>query len=241
VDLFYYVPNRKRIGIDDLPALNLSYAYDVSSPSYAETMQGPDDKHGVVFVFGEGAPQRASTATWRQIPDSEAWVGYDPKDPPKPSDLRRRKTLPGHPVELADGNTWTVPVARHLNGVAALPRSISWDGKDWTPGDVLPKYADLFAQACMVWDELEAEFTETAKGGDAATTEFTLSTGCDIAVMALAINYRLGPTEVSMLGLFDTTSQGNVVLALVDWPMIEILNKKKAIAEPESLTHGEEG
>lgn len=219
--LLYYVPDRRAIGIDVVKELGLGYAMDRGGPQHAGMQPGPDTGSGVVFSFADPdgkspSLHAAGGATWEQVPGSPVWIGFDPEDPPRPDDLARAEQRDGHAVRLGDGNDWLVPVARAVDGTSPLPRRLRWDGETWAPGDVLQQYTDLFGEACRIWD--------TVIAGDADSR--TLSVECGIAVMALAINYRLGPAEVSLLGLFDTVNEAEIVLALIDWPAVLAFKKK---------------
>lgn len=219
---FYYLSGQRAIKAAKADALGLSYARDGGGPSHAGINPGPDEKVGVVFAFADArgntpplALAGAPSVRWMEQPGNpELWLGYEPSDPPGPTDLARREQRPGHPVTLTDGHEWIVPVARLLDGQPALPRRLSWDGQAWTPGEVLDRYTDLFAAACRVWDAL-------MEAG-----EVTLDESCDVAATALAVNYRIGPAEISLLGLFDTDSHAAIIRAMIDWPAVEALKKK---------------
>lgn len=218
----YYIPKRQAADADTIAAAGLAYAI---TPSIAHrgTSGGPDGAAGVIVAQGDakGVGYFADAQTWLQAPGSEFWIGYTTDDPPGPDDLARAKQIAGHEVELGDEKRWLVPVARALDGTSPLPRRLAFDGKQWAPGDILARYTDLFGEACRVWELIAG----------ASDEEVTISDECGIAVMALAVNYRLGPVEISMLGLFDTQTEAEVLKALVDWPTFEAFKKKLASGE----------
>lgn len=232
--IYYYLSGQNAVSREMTDALGLAYACDTGGPNHAAMGPGPDGKPGVVFVFAGPDGSMAPTALagrpsvhWMEYPGNDGlWLGYDQADVPGPEDLVRSEQQWGHAVQLADGRLWTVPVARLVDGQPALPRRLSWDGTAWTEGEILERYASLFAAACRLWDAL------------AVNGRVELDESCDVATSALAVNYRIGPAEISLLGLFDTESHAAVVKAMIDWPTVEALVKKGVSNQP-SLEPGE--
>lgn len=222
--LVYYLPGKSAVKREDALAAGLGYAMERKLVS-AGMSSGPDGAGGAACMFADGnlaalAGAATRRGTWQQVPGSPAWVGFDPDERPAPPDLARAEQLDGHLTRLADGAEWLVPVARMFDGEPALPRSIGWDGSSWAPGDVLPQHQSLWRQACRVYDLL-AE-------GEGAAGRMIFSEECDLAARALSCNYRLGPAEISLLGLFATGTQMAVLGALIDLPAIVELQKKTA-------------
>lgn len=242
--LIYYLAGKRAVSEEDLRKAGLGYALDgAGGPSHVAAEKGPDGGAGVMFTLpdarGENPPVQAlaASARWTRIPDvAGAWVGFDPKDPPGPGDLCRREKMVGHDVEMGDGRKWTVPVAIRFPEGTCLPRSLSWDGSRWAQGDVVPRYRELFAAAQRIWDNL---VNATKPGEEAGEVTVTLSEEAGVCACALAVNYRLGPAEISALGLFDEQSEANAALALVDWPaVLEYARKKKQALEAASSQPG---
>ncbi len=223
-EMLYYLPGVKVVGRK--MALELGLAYGLDGPGVTSTeVLGPDQEQGCVFVLNGGAAQRClykkKEQTWERYPGHEKlWLGYVTEEPPGPRDLARAKQLAGHDVELGDEREWHVPVARGLGGDSPLPARLKWDGKDWAEGDIQPRYAELFGGACRAWDTL------LAKAGEEQPLK-TMTEECDLAVRALAVNYRMGPAEISLLGLFDETTEASVIGALVDLPAYWEFKKKQ--------------
>jgi len=130
-------------------------------------------------------------------------------------------------------------VARLVGGDPGLPTHLRRVDGRWRSDTVRPEFADLFADACRIWDKLES----LAAGSDSKSPQktddeqITVEIEADIAVRALAVNYRIGPVEVDLLGLLDTDTVWQTLKALIDWPAIEDLSKK-ALEPPSSPPGG---
>lgn len=223
--LYYYLPGEAPVTPARLAEAGISYALGAGGHPQAGMSPGPDGGRGKVFCLpgaGQTGPdlQQAAKASWAKIPGATAWVGFDPSAPPGPDELARDRVFEGYWVDLADGRRWLVPVVRELRGSTVLPRGRRWDGSAWSDGEVLPRYREIFAAACKAWETMLA----AADGGGAGE----ISVDTDLAAQALALNYRVGPAEISHLGLFDTRSEVEVVRALLDLPVLEALKKKEA-------------
>lgn len=231
--LLYFLPNASGASEARLRGLGLGHLAEVGDlESRGVTGTGPGGQSGLLVAPGSPKGSRAQGAhwarfKWEQSPLSEAWVGWDPESPPAPEDLERAETFDGHAVKLADGREWLVPVARAVNGATPLPRSLKLTKDGWAPGDVQPRYRDLFGRACELWDAL----TEQSKEGGG---KVTMGEARQLVVDALSINYLLSAAEVSILGLLDTRCEGEAVLALVDWPALLGLQEPRPTAKHSS-------
>lgn len=241
--LAYFLPGVESVTRERIERAGLGYLFDGSrgpGPDVRETQSGPDGGPGRFFTVagcrgrGElarelldedlareaGAPSRLS---WSPIPGGPAWLGLHLSAVPSPEDLARTKRVDGYEVELGDGHLWTVPLVRKRGGETSLPRALRWDGRDWRRGDVRPLYRALYAAGLRIWEQV----TAGADGEPVTLTEET--TTC---VGALALNYRVGPAEVSALGLLDTDSAQRVVGALIDLPVLGVVRGKAEAATP---------
>lgn len=214
----YYLPGPSpTIKPADADAAGLGYLRMRGGFNCARTDSGPDGQHGVVGRLDAGAVL-ADRARWMRVPDSPAWVGYDPQCLPTPGDLLREKPHDGHWVVLEDGNEWLIPVARYVNGASPLPKRLAYENGTWKSGDLLPRYTEFFAAACRFWDTLLGEASED--------NQITFNDEVSLAAEALALNYRVGPVEISLLGLLSTQSESEILKAVVDWPAVEDFKKK---------------
>jgi hypothetical protein len=164
---------------------------------------------------------RENVQEWRQAPGGKWWVGFERECPPRPQDLARPVQLPGHPVELGDGNTWLVPVARRYQPSGkwrcALDRTREIDGEGaWCMGPVVAKHAALWEYA----ERLQA-FFEKQPGA-----EITGQEEANRTVDVLAANYRVGTCEVTVLRLLTNAAIVGVVDALLDRPGLKAIEKK---------------
>jgi hypothetical protein len=196
--------------------------------------------------------------TWRQA--AGYWVGMLSSSPPGPKDLARVKMLADRawPVQLADDREWLIPVARAIHEeesgrlihYPSLPHcvGVNEDGR-WAVRGVKPAFRKLWDVAVRYWDSRWGAQTVSAgtdesgearaedpadENGDGArlSVAFDFVGLFDAALLALATNYRVGPHEVDLLGLFDTDSARRIMDAVVDWPFLEEWFKKKAPTDP---------
>ena len=112
--LYYFPGLNGKPTAEQIAAAGLSYALgDGARVTYCGCRGGPDDGSGQVVAAGQAEvgyyPEKQR---WQKIPGQNVFVGMDKEKPPGPDDLIRRDALDGHPVELGDGQLWSIPVAR---------------------------------------------------------------------------------------------------------------------------------
>jgi hypothetical protein len=205
--------------------------------------RGPDGSRGVILCAlpTNGSPPRRlgyypHEQEWTAAGDgSLLWIGLDPADRPGPACLSRKQRFRGHPVELADGQTWEVPIIRSPSGATSIPRSMGWDQAGAFRMRVKQQYL-------AAWDESEATAAFFFDPDAPKSLEF--ETVLQRCLQALSINYRLGPLEQSVLDLVDTTNWEEVLGATVDVPTVERLaaeeKKRREIHGSPSSTPGGE-
>ncbi len=232
----YFAPQHS--GYQPPPAL--AYAFE-AAPSAREVVgDGPGNQRGMLFSADEHACRYAADEQrWQKLPGCEVWCGLDAgKEPPRPDDLRRQAALRGHSVTLGDGEQWIVPVARlctrdagEIRWTIGLPRKyeIGEDGQ-WYYGAIVQRYQRLWDIATRWWDEV-------ARGqivGAQMEVELTVGECLDMAAEVLRANYRVGPTELSMLGAFESGSYSAVLDALCDLEtLVEMTQARQEAADPE--------
>jgi hypothetical protein len=243
--LLYYFPGKTRPEVlpDKLRgALGLAHAFPEGATP-RECTRGPDGGQGIVVADGRHVSEQQlghypELQRWAALPahPARAWLGVVLADPPRPADLARAQQLPGHLVELADGQRWLCPVARksilpqaigpddQLHYANAVPHVSGLDASGaWTATGVVPRYAQLWPLAEAWFDVwLAAEVDEQA------TATFDFAGLHDAAVACLAANYRVSKAEIAVLGLLTEAHAVEVLHALIDWPTIEAFLKKKA-------------
>lgn len=221
----------------------LGLAFDHPPAQRECTGQGPSGGPGVTIadpVRLGSAPLGINLAeqTWKPVPvpDGEPplWIGWYTDARPTPQELARDKQLDGARVELADGQSWLVPVVRCWEAddegfSIALPRAVYRDAnRQWMLGDVQPLYTAIWEAAGRYWDVL----LEGARTADGERFEYDFPI-FDFACDLLGLNYSLSPDDISALVLF--TSDGvaqRVTTAAVDFGTFTSWLQKKSESAP---------
>lgn len=249
----YYFPNRTQgqVKVDQLRQWGLGYAFEERATP-ALVMRGPDGQRGIVVADPRVVEENdlgfwPERQRWEKVPpglpghEQGAWIGCSSTASMRPQDLLREQPLEGHWVRLADGQRWLVPIARKalpvdgqpMRYAIALPHVAGLDeAGNWTAGNVLAKYAQLWRTAELFWNALIGAQVDDEDGS--ATLEF--GDTLDAATCALAANYRVGKLEVSLLGLLTHQHAVDVLYAVVDWPTVLEWVKKKETAGAGSCT-----
>jgi hypothetical protein len=215
-----------------------------------QVLRGPDNDRGTLIcdkdrLDAQRLKYRPQEQTWRLVGAAGRpayWIGTINGEEPTPEDLVRRKTIPGHEVELADGRSWLCPVARgqaaqdgRLVWYHTLPRTIVLDedsDRQWTEGRVVPRYARLWELAGHYWQARLGSAIADAEPGREVSFDFQGAAAA--AVECLAVNYRVTNVEVSALGILDTEAPRKILDALIDWPTLVKLSaelQKKTACE----------
>ncbi|HEV7301609.1 MAG TPA: hypothetical protein VGN72_19750 [Tepidisphaeraceae bacterium] len=243
MNFLYFVPTRqKSLTKAKLAELGLGYAIDENtSIGNQDAPRGPGDQSGLIVSLPRKGGKASATLykpdaqVWKPGPEARYWVGLNKGERPGPDDLCRANLIGGEPVKLRDGRAWTVPIARSAVGGSTLPKELvlSDDGHAWVEAD-LAEYFALSNHAARLFPlfygiPLVAPASGDGADGEAdgegeSTTateeppELPWQEATDMAVDAMAINYRLSRIEASMLRLFSTATVRDVLQALVDLP-----------------------
>lgn len=187
--------------------------------------RGPGNLSGVILcalpTSGQ-APRRIGyyPAEQKWVPwldGSQVWIGWDPSEPPGPEDLARRERFPGHAVELADGNSYEIPVVRSpvTGRGTSLPCTMGWDSAGAFEVRIKAEYR-------TAWDESERSATLFYGGvADPGWRRIDYEEALRMCLRALSLNYRLGRLEQNAFGLVDTETCQRILGATVDWPTVE--------------------
>lgn len=163
-------------------------------------------KHGSGCLLAYGAPDyftRPDSLTWLEGP---VWLGYDPDQPPTEKDLRRKRTIPGYPV---DG--WEVPIIRRPDDSTELPRDMYFDGGTLRE-PILEAYREFWEESAEV---VKWCFNDSGEFGGQG---FTKAKAFDLAVRALSINYRLGHQEQRIARAVNSENFVVILTFTVDYP-----------------------
>jgi hypothetical protein len=236
---FYWVPTEQPINsaamLERLRASGLGYAVE-DRITMRTSDRGPDAMKGLVVCHGGNQDGRLGwfpeQQTWKQIPGSDIWCGMFTEDRPRPDDLARADQITGEWLTLDDGHVWLAPKARRWLEIDEkllwdqnLPRrmTLATDGT-WTPGDVKPKYERLWSLA-TAYMAADAAAQETAD--EDGSYRFSFEGIDDLAIGTLQINYRVGPIELDLLGIYDETTRNRLIRVLLDTATWEVWVKKK--------------
>lgn len=193
----------------------LAYAFPQGEAFSSRGCVGPNGTCGVLAAGGDGQDleYREHEQVWSRI-DARAWVGFDKAGRPGPDYLQRaRMTADAHALVLADGKSWLVPVVRFLNGNTSLPRVLVLSENGEAEFQVKAEYRQLFDAAQKIHVNVLA-----GRGA-----EYSPATLLWFASAVLAVNYRVSPVEVGMLGLVDSQNVLDIADLALDGPTLKLL------------------
>jgi len=229
----YFLPGAdEAIDAERITAAGLAHAIDVGRDCRRHTARGPGGQAGMLLApAGSGMTYDPKAQTWHAPMDGGPpwWFGWANNAQPGPADLARPSQYSGHPVTLGDGQPWSIPAARLLDGGTCFPRRLRLTPSGFLPGDVPEAFRELWDGACRIWDA----FT-TAE----PLSTITVGEGWELACDALSVNYRIGSVEVDRLGLLTDANANLIMRALVDWPSLEGLVAGKAQPPSDSEPGG---
>lgn len=180
---------------------------------------GPDGKTGLLVVpqpHDGGVIARlgyyAEHQTWMQSQIGNYWIGTDNDHRPTPGGMARRRLVEGYDCELADGQRWQCPTIRTEILTARVPMTYGMAGES-VFGQVQERYREVWRESIR-WCVRFLEDYQTHRMVDLLGSEEAF-TGC---VRCLAINYRVGVEEVTLLRLLDDDSMEQIIDAAIDMP-----------------------
>lgn len=183
-----------------------------------QVQAGPGEKAGMLVRANvpESAASKERKTRFGYYPDEQEWsevngiwVGITKANPPGPEDLARDELESGYDVELNDGNTWHIPSARAFTKVL----TVGPDGA--IHAESLPKYEAFSRKA----ERLFALYygCSSPEERDDLLKEISALDMFSLCVDAIAVNYRVGTAEVSLLKLLTTRNWWAVSRAVVDF------------------------
>ena len=199
--------------------------------------QALGQRSGMLFLWRPPAGQVS------HAPDSKRWLPWPREGEPRwllgleqagltPAMASWKTVVPGEQVLLTDHQLWTIPRR------SALPCRHGLDARGKWRRTVDSRFRD-FAERC---DHLltvsfqamgsEDELRRVRPELPSKPVEFTIEEADAFACQALAINYRLTPEIVDLLGLLDDVSMTRIVWAAVELPRIAEL-----ILDGEEVEH----
>lgn len=230
----YFLPNFTTLPGDRLAQVGLAHAL---APGFAAApiSAGPDGSPGLVLADPanvDSVGYHPADQAWQQAPGQSWWLGTVNGAEPTPADLARETLAESRVIELADGRQWLVPVARRFDEpkqwtgpipyAPVLPFVYAHGPSGWEATRVLPRFAALWELACD-WSAARLGSLDERQ-----RKRFQLVDGqIDAALLCLAVNYRLGPAEVTHLGLLTEQHCVQILDVLIDHERFQALNKKK--------------
>lgn len=193
---------------------------------------GPDSTGGMI-VAGPGEsvigfhPHRQ---TWSKA--GNIWIGWENGQLPGPNELQRDELVEGHRITMGDKAEWLVPIVRSNARGTALPQSFLLnEAGEWSRRP-MQVYQDLAGAAEKLWKWCVAEMLRHAgpsgENGQDDVEGPTSPQLADLVCRALAVNYKVGRWEVSILKLLDDRIIWTASKAIVDWPGLVEMAAAKA-------------
>lgn len=207
------------------------------------TAKGPNGSSGVMFCTNTAGqpPHRVGYfpdfQRWQNVlAQPELWIGVDKEHPPTPADLARKRLLDGHPVKLADGNTYTIPYVRSPVHRTALPEDMYRGPDKQFVVELQPAYQEIWDATAAAWDLI---YPDTADGKEPEGMFF--EDILDLCIRFIRLNYRYGQSEQAVLRLVDKTraTWEETFAAAVDIPFVtqKVLElQKKSESQEQPVT-----
>ncbi len=191
----YYIPKERNPTREKLEALGFPFHAQAGVPGCG-CDKGPDGGMGAVFALSLPAGVEPSIGhypdkqVWENKFGGDIWIGWEREAPPEPRDVQWEQTVAGKQVKLLDGNIWTVPAIRNVDGTLAV-EAVLRPGNNGTirRDEPAPPYAAL-------WTFVHRMFTQ--HGTDARPSQEEC---VNMIASAMSINYAVSPCELLTLGL----------------------------------------
>lgn len=244
MSFLYYLPGPSDgpMTKEKIEAAGLGYALEGSIPAPWDIAKGPDNGEGRILRFDvpEGieevpAVYEPGNQIFQKSTNGKFWIGIWNGKKPGPLALLRKEPLGGHPVKLADGNEWFVPVGRPDSSKLTLPRILRRMG-DSVAGTIPQRYHWLCDDARAMYDDCFGGLIHSIREGGEQIPEnvkvksepMPYREAFDICCRALSCNYRVTADEIELLELLDTDNIVTIGQTICDWQgWLDLGNQKK--------------
>lgn len=203
----------------------------------ANVRSGPGGESGVLIYPRPTHGDMPPCVAWhddrfrvRDVQNSPRKLCWLPESPPLPTDLERTAMIPGYSVNDAYDRPWQVPVAvAEDNPRGNFEWAVDWDTAGQTQIGVIGRHADFWRDAGRLSDLIDRKGSANhyghlilCHGTTAEEDQFLI----DMAIRALAINYRL---DRHVLGCLNESSPGfatQIFLSLVANAIVDMHGRK---------------
>jgi hypothetical protein len=240
-----YIPRLAEPDDSQLEKVGLAALRNSGCPIHGTAVRqlGPDDGDGMIFSWVHGDardcdPHRHAQLEWtpaklnkaKGLKEGRYWFGVDPASRPTADDLQLPHIHPGHDVRCADNNFWHIPAAARMPHCHGMNADGEWERR------IARQYEKFYTRAMRYGVELFSEIDafEAVKQTmpEMQDSDHAVSVELDDTdkhcCSALALNYRLTPEIIDLLGLLDDATMIAIISATLDLPEIkEVLNQKK--------------
>lgn len=218
-NFIYAIENVKIVSSLQLDEAGLTGIFDKVEISQRYSTIGPGGKE-CVLLMGAGKDTkllyfRPKEQNWQKSMNGKYWLGFYTDDRPTERDLRRKRQLAGHEIELADGDRWLIPTARMLSGGSTLPQSLILGKNGEVLTEELSEYAQFSSKVGQLWEDFQCE--NKWKEGE---LKLTVTERMRLAIEALAWNYHIGVDEANLLKLITTQNISEILAAIIDVPTL---------------------
>lgn len=215
MNFLYFVPNT-RTG-DAIRQAGISDLLEPGKVASRTVFKGPDDLSGMMFYSGEAIDcnYKPQEQTWLKSNSGLFFIGYYKSSPPTILELKRTVQISGYPIELRNGESWLVPLARIFPNGTRLPQSLVLGSKGEVIKEILPQYATFSMKCEKFWKDFEISMGLTS--GEPQMTEVE---AIELAAEALNLNYRINIDGINAIKLFTTQNIGEILAMIVDSPTV---------------------
>jgi hypothetical protein len=214
----YYFNNAKVFSPSLLSPAGLDHLQGLRFVSREDA--GPAGGRGIIVAFRRDDRPDIPSEQVMYWPDKQTWIdcgtfwlGYDAL--PKPEHLERARMLRGNDVTLGDGGKWIIPCTEWL------PTRGEYRAGHWTRARQA-KYDAQYADAQTVFQWVTAEKSELA-----------FDVLYDILTRTIALNYHIGPHELSALGAMAEDNIHSAAVSMLDMEQWREIQKAWADSKKE--------